>query len=345
MKKAGTVFVISLLLCAQAVHADDSAAPHCRYTSLATLPVEVIRNEIVVEGSINGKTAPMLIDTGAAITTLTSKGVDFFGLTLIHSPVSQIGVSGDSETYAAVADDMALGKFHTRPHRRLLVAMNAFVSYNLIVGANIIFGADLEMNLADHYLKLFEPSGCGDASLAYWNKDASDVALYAMSPIDLRQVVTVEINGQKLRAVIDSGAQYSLVNKAFAARLGITPESPNVKSIGSTAGIGTHKVDTWAAKFDSFSIGDETVKNPTIRMMDIWGAAQADLHNAAASDSIDEEPEMLLGADFLRAHRVLFALSQHRFYFSYVGGDVFPVPKQRPPKVGSDQLKSDTGSM
>ena len=32
---------------------------------------------------------------------------------------------------------------------------------------------------------------------------------------------------------------------------------------------------------------------------------------------------MLLGADFLRAHRVLFAMSQNRLYISYLGGDVF----------------------
>jgi hypothetical protein len=32
---------------------------------------------------------------------------------------------------------------------------------------------------------------------------------------------------------------------------------------------------------------------------------------------------MLLGADFLRAHRTLVAHSQHRLYFTYVGGPVF----------------------
>jgi hypothetical protein len=34
-------------------------------------------------------------------------------------------------------------------------------------------------------------------------------------------------------------------------------------------------------------------------------------------------PDMLLGADFLRSHRVLLAMSQRRLYFSYVGGRVF----------------------
>ena len=45
---------------------------------------------------------------------------------------------------------------------------------------------------------------------------------------------------------------------------------------------------------------------------------------------------MLLGADFLRAHRTLVAHSQRRLYFTYVGGPVFlaepaaPQPPSRP---------------
>ena len=34
-------------------------------------------------------------------------------------------------------------------------------------------------------------------------------------------------------------------------------------------------------------------------------------------------PTMLLGADFLRAHRVLVAHSQRKMYFTYEGGPVF----------------------
>jgi hypothetical protein len=36
-------------------------------------------------------------------------------------------------------------------------------------------------------------------------------------------------------------------------------------------------------------------------------------------------PDMLLGADFLRSHRVLIAHSQRKMYFTYAGGTVFPV--------------------
>jgi len=41
-------------------------------------------------------------------------------------------------------------------------------------------------------------------------------------------------------------------------------------------------------------------------------------------------PDMLLGSDFLRAHRVLIAHSQRKMYFSYTGGTVFPEAPGKP---------------
>jgi hypothetical protein len=54
-------------------------------------------------------------------------------------------------------------------------------------------------------------------------------------------------------------------------------------------------------------VGDETVENAEM----------------AVVDSGLNEVDVTLGADFLRAHRVLFAMSQTKLYFSYVGGEPF----------------------
>ena len=36
------------------------------------------------------------------------------------------------------------------------------------------------------------------------------------------------------------------------------------------------------------------------------------------------QPQMILGVDFLRSHRVFIANSQRKVYFTYTGGTVFP---------------------
>jgi len=62
-------------------------------------------------------------------------------------------------------------------------------------------------------------------------------------------------------------------------------------------------------------------------MMDLWGAARADLDNFSRDVASGGDPEMLLGADFLSAHHVLLALSQRRMYFTYNGASLFPSTK------------------
>ena len=50
---------------------------------------------------------------------------------------------------------------------------------------------------------------------------------------------------------------------------------------------------------------------------------------ASAAANAAAPAAMLLGADFLRAHRVLIAHSQRKIYFTYAGGTVFPVELAR----------------
>ena len=46
-----------------------------------------------------------------------------------------------------------------------------------------------------------------------------------------------------------------------------------------------------------------------------------------------DRPSMLLGADFLRSHRVLVSHSQRKLYFTYLGGPVF---QSREPSTSKD---------
>jgi hypothetical protein len=48
---------------------------------------------------------------------------------------------------------------------------------------------------------------------------------------------------------------------------------------------------------------------------------------------------MLLGADFLRSHRVLVARSQAKMYFTYEGGTVFPDVTGRGCNVAAEKPK------
>ncbi len=296
----------------------------CRYVNVAALPISLAGPHSIVDGSINGVSTKMLVDTGASNTLLTREQVEGMALPLRHSNISALGVGGESVQYTTRVDEMSIGSVHGgRLNLGVIWDLKGNVPFGAVVGADFLFQSDIELAFAARQLKFFRPIGCEDAFLAYWDVNASVVELNMPPATDGRPFFTVDINGHKVRAIIDSGAQRSIIDLPAAARAGVTPQSPGVVPSKTVAGVGRHETASWIAPFETFTIGNETISNSRIAIANLWGAALADSNNMRTAELLHEQPEMLLGADFLRAHRVLFAISQRRLYFSYTGGNVF----------------------
>src|SRR5205807_3966267 len=122
-------------------------------------------------------------------------------------------------------------------------------------------------------------------------------------------LVPVKLNDRALLAELDSGASRSVVSRLVAAQIGVTPDTPT-RVIGA---------------FQSFVIGGEMIRNPEIRFTDLSIASTQTGSRVAVREDLRD---MLLGLDFLRAHRVYVAHSQGRLYFTYAGGPVFSAPRQ-----------------
>jgi hypothetical protein len=192
------------------------------------------------------------------------------------------------------------------------------------LGVDVLFKKDVEFWFANRQIKFFEPDGCNDTFLAYWDDNAAYVAMRKMWHRDHRAIVQVEVNGQPLRAAIDSSRPISAIDLNAAARLGVTPETPGVVESKTHDTVGQKAVKHWVAPFDSFSIGPETIHNPKIHITDLIESSLSQATRLASENYIlDRKIDMELGADFLQSHRVLFAVSQQRLYFSYLGGKVF----------------------
>jgi predicted aspartyl protease len=309
--------------CAQAA-TDD--APHCRYVKLLTLPLSFKEGESrpETEGTINGKPARMLVDTGAYRTSLTRSWIETMGLPLRHLDGYSIGVGGEAAEYGVLLHELSIGAVHGgRNMFKVFDDGTHPMPQNALVGADFLFQRDLEISYAARQLSFFHPQDCDGSFLAYWNPDASVLPFNSMSSEDTVPEFTVEVNGQKLRAMIDTGAWRTVIDVKAAARAGITPDSPGVISMDDSRGVGHHTARTWSAPFDEIALGAETIKHARLIMMDMWGAALRDSPSAETAEWLSQRPEILLGADFLRSHRVLFAMSQRRVYFSYEGGKVF----------------------
>jgi predicted aspartyl protease len=291
--------------------AQTAEAPKCIMQNFATLMLHDDGLAISTDGSINSDKASILIDSGAAATLVTKAEAVKLGLSMPAQGDKGKKSGEDSRVHLS---EFAIGSIELGGQRILASQRLAdHPTFGALAGADFLMQHDMELSLAKLQLKFFNPVGCDNSFVAYWDSHAAMVPLSALSAGDRRPVVSVELDGLPLRALIDTGAPISVLSLSAAKRAGVTPKSPGITPMGGAAPGG--KATSWLAPFHKFSIGDEEIKNLKLPILDLKSVI-----NAEANADV---PDMILGEDFLRAHHVLFAPSQQSFYFSYVGGNVF----------------------
>jgi hypothetical protein len=224
-----------------------------------------------------------------------------------------IAVRSESTNYAGVdVQTVNLDKLIIGP--KSLKGWFTMIDYQLPdevgveVGANFLLKDDVEISLQDKYIKLFAPKGCAKASLAYWDPAAFQVS-YETGRFrkDLRPWFKVSINGHEVKALLASADEYSSLDRATAERMGITSDSPGAAPAGTAPGWYNKRVEVSTVPINEVVIGNHVLHNVTLRLKDLGLTGEA----------------LILGADFLREHRILVSTSQHKIYMSYLGGRGF----------------------
>jgi predicted aspartyl protease len=299
----------ALALCAGAGAAAAADQPACQYALLATTALHYNGPslDITMDGRINGTPAQMLVDTGSFQTMLTRTGTEKRGLNLNMTGEKIQGVGGYSRLYSARVDEFSAGPAKSSKGRLPVIGdTGAAPAFDAIVGASFLLQLDLEIALADKQIKFFKPIGCDNAYLAYWDRNAVQIPFEYHRDRSPNPHFSIEVNGEKLDAIIDSGSWTTSIDSSAAKRAGLRLDAPNVVRTADGVGIGENRVAHYNAMVDMLKIGDETIRNAQVSIMDTKGQLDVDV---------------LLGADFLRAHRVLFAMRQKKLYISYLGGE------------------------
>jgi len=299
-----------LALAALAFPALAADPPRCKLVRIVEWPVQFHRDVPIIEGSINGTRISVLLDTGAEVSLLTKTTAEKLGLYARSTQEVLVGVGGESRMLVAWIDELRIGGA-VRKGMRVRVGGERPLAGDFILGDDFFKEHDLEFDYAKGVVRLFQPVDCKGVFLAYWDSNALQLPMENETGI----VVPIKVNGRAARALLDSGASASLVDLSLAAKVGITPETAGVASSGCGYGLGADTVPSWVARFDTVALGGQTIRDPRLHIAD---------HLGKRAYGSDVPPEVILGTDFLRAHRVLVSRSQRRVYFSYLGGQIFP---------------------
>jgi hypothetical protein len=288
----------------------------CKYQRIGSVPVSWKGQRLVLPGTVNGKAVDMLVDSGSTAVNLSRAFAESLGLGLW--PITRNGerIEGTSngarsDYWRTRVDEISFGKVQWKGAH--LEVYDTASRSGVEVGAGFLFQRDAE--LAAEAITFFEATDCpADASLAYWAEDVPWTTTEPTTADDLRVIVTVLVDGQPVRAIVSSGTPTSQIDLPVAQRLGFHP-APEA----GPAAMGP-------ATFETFEIGDEVIRHPKLAVVDMYGAYRRDFQYMDTEKKVEDRPHMRLGADFLKSHRILFATSQRRMYFSYIGGPVFGAP-------------------
>lgn len=300
----------AVLLAAMAFPAAAADAP-CQLSQVASWPVRLQRNLPMVEGAINGRKAGIMLDTGAYASMVTKDAARRMDLDTRDTGQYASGVGGDSRVLMTRVKELRIADAAVEGMRVRVIGERPIAGVDFILGEDFFRKVDIEFDYAKGAVRIFKPSAaCKAAFLGYWDAKALVVPLDETAD---KILFPVTINGVKATAMLDSGASGTVISLSLAERAGITPKSPGVQPSHCHAGLGADVVRSWVAPFDTFSIGDETIRDARLPIMEFdrmpYGREGADL---------------LVGTDFLRAHRVFVARHQGKAYFTYTGGQVFP---------------------
>ena len=289
----------------------------CQYKQLGVIPAAWDDHRLMIAGSVNNAPMKMAVDTGTPWTTLSHVVAMRLNVPLAAATAVWQGPGGETSGVEAKLKELSIGRFQWFD-AFVIVSWQAEGGFDARVGANVLLQHDTEFD--SQRIVFFAPTGCEDTSLGYWADDVPWLPTATVSASDLRTIVTLQVNGQPVRALIDSSSPTSMLDVATARRLGAAFDDAPPPA-GPADG---HAAAVSVARVDAIAIGPEVVRHARVQVGDLLRETSA--KGAWAGQGSVEPPAMILGADFLQSHRVLFATSQHRLYFSYLGGEVFSAP-------------------
>lgn len=314
----------------------------CRILQLAALSVSGPGNSPQIDGAINGQKVAILLDSGSYHSWIDGAAARRLGLvTRDHGGIA-FGVGGKVQRLSTDVQHLRLGQVFHAEHVTLDVldtgAHGMPSGIALVLGENFFAHYTMEFDLAHRVVRLLRPQHCQPEQLAYWTDAFFMAKTQPFSDYAPHITLQVLINGHPERAWLDSGSQISLISQEAAARAGVRPE----KMRAWLHGVSGMAVHAWIGNFESLALGNETIHNAQLEVADLFGSDRIEQPGSYIAQRDPNVPDVLLGADFLMAHRLVVAPDARRVLFTYNGGRVFQIihhaaPHAAPPAPAASQ--------
>ena len=284
-----------------AASASHGGAGHCDVHALAHVRLAAERGYVSVPATIEDKPVTMLIDTGSDTTLVTPSAVQTLGLGRDpHASTTINGNDGHVTTRNALLQSFGIGGMEMLDQSYAVAPLPSLglAGYQAagLIGADWLSQFDVDLDVPGRRLTLYRVQGCGDDHVPWPGAHASLPVFRAGRD---RVIVDATLDGARVHAMIDSGANQSLISRAAAVRAGVTAARMEHDARARTSGMGGGIDQTRVHRFATLDVGGVVWRDPAL----VVGAL-------SASTGAD----MLLGLDWLRSHEVWIDYRDRRMF-------------------------------
>jgi predicted aspartyl protease len=278
---------------------------HPAYAQCQTRPVAVFPLQAdgipIIPVVLENRTALMMVDTGAEATSITVRAAQLLSLPVDPHHRSVIGTVADQQVFPNVLlNHLRTGPLDFGPQS--LTAMNSAGPSTVagqivagLIGMNLFGGFDIELNIAGHVLALYPPAVCTPAEPP-WPRGTYET-LEIQPTARNRILVPVLLNGSRLMAVLDTGAEGEVLTRDAAARVGAGTVQIDTGQVSHGIAADAKVFTSRTLHFDSFSVGGELYRDVDFPIVDS-----------------DLGADMLLGDNWMRSHRLFISAASQRLF-------------------------------
>ncbi len=305
---------LAVLFATPAAYAADPCGLPAEFDILKVLMVGL---QPLVDIRMDDKVATMVLDTGASETMVTE---DF--ASRVNASATQpfqartfSGVGGGVTVKRGFIDTIRVGTATLREVNLIVSPVSLGApgqTRDGLFGLDLLSLFDVDIDLERSRVKLYRGHLCPDAT-SPWPVAAFELKarrakqenLYSGPPLSAsrsaqrpaRLEVPLVLNGKIIWALIDTGATNSILTPQAAATIGVLESALATDPVRETRGASNRVVQVRVHRFDTLRIAGETFNNPHLLVGPLPGGT-----------------DMLLGADYLRNHRVWLSFATSRVF-------------------------------
>jgi len=271
--------------------------------------------------TLQGQAKYMLLDTGGFANEITASTAASLGLESHKTPTLRIyDVKGNFVDHATTVPEFAIGDLKGSNVDFVVGPDDLFPDNDKIAGVlgpGTLRFYDVALDFANRKITLLSQDHC-EGKVIYWKADAVAVVPMQVTKMSGHVAVPVVLDGQKLNALIDTGATSSVLNLSVAEgdfKLDTKQSSMvPVRTLGDR-----DKSMVYRHTFKSLAFEGIAVANPVFNIIPDLERGQMErpppIGTRIKNTSIEEGlPDMLIGMDILRHLHLYVAYKEQKLY-------------------------------